>query len=214
MANPFDVLNSLGSASKVLVDKGLNDFSDWYDDTFPGYSPGSNMGFAPGDVPFGVGPSMSANGSPQEGAVLPSGSSSAASVPEYLDMGNFGQAYDLSKLSPDKAFDHYETILGRMYSTAEREASQAFNSAEAKAAFDRELQADSTKYQRLVSDLRAAGVNPMLAFGSGSATASGVNSAAASASGGSSSAASSHSNSASKIATAFASIAKVIAALA
>lgn len=37
------------------------------------------------------------------------------------------------------------------------------NEESAKAAYERELQADSTKYQRQVKDLQAAGLNPMLA---------------------------------------------------
>lgn len=47
---------------------------------------------------------------------------------------------------------------------AQREANQ-FSHDEARLAYERALQADSTKYQRQVSDMRAAGLNPMLAAG-------------------------------------------------
>lgn len=41
---------------------------------------------------------------------------------------------------------------------------QAYNSSQAIAQFNRELEADSTRYQRTVADLKAAGLNPMLAL--------------------------------------------------
>lgn len=45
--------------------------------------------------------------------------------------------------------------------------SQAASSAESKAAWDRYLEADNTKYQRMFADMRAAGINPLIAFSGG-----------------------------------------------
>lgn len=51
---------------------------------------------------------------------------------------------------------------GAALTGAEREAN-AFNAEQSQLAFERELSADSTRYQRSVADMQAAGLNPMLA---------------------------------------------------
>lgn len=144
-----------------------------------------------------------------------SDASSAASLPPWLSQEPFDNAaFQWNQMSPDKAYEHFESILDRQYTTAEREAAQEYNSSEAVKAYERELAADSTKYQRLVSDLRAAGINPMVAFSSGSASASGVSSSGGTSSGGSASKASakgSVANSAAAIASVILTLGKLAA---
>lgn len=68
------------------------------------------------------------------------------------------------------------SMTGAGLTGAEIQANQ-FNAEQAQLAYERELSADSTKYQRSVADMKAAGLNPMLAAGS---TGGSVNSSAAS----------------------------------
>lgn len=60
----------------------------------------------------------------------------------------------------------YQIAKDQALTGAQREANQ-FSHDEAQLAYERALQADSTKYQRQVRDMAAAGLNPMLAAGSG-----------------------------------------------
>lgn len=77
--------------------------------------------------------------------------------------------------------------LNRSFNAAEAQKQRDFASAQAVAQWERELQMSATQYQRTVGDLKAAGLNPMLAVTKGpgayhsSAAAAGT---AASASGG------------------------------
>lgn len=57
-------------------------------------------------------------------------------------------------------------LSGSGLTDAEKEAN-AFSAQQAELAFNRELEASNTQYQRKVADLQAAGINPMLAAGSG-----------------------------------------------
>lgn len=71
------------------------------------------------------------------------------------------------------------------FNAREAEKNRVFNAEQAQLAFQRELSADSTKYQRATADMLAAGLNPMLAAGSGggsvnSSPASGTPASAAS----------------------------------
>lgn len=74
-------------------------------------------------------------------------------------------------------------LTGAQLTGAEREANQ-FSHDEAQLAFDREMQASNTAYQRKVADMQAAGINPMMAASSGvsvpaSSTAASVSPSAA-----------------------------------
>ena len=53
------------------------------------------------------------------------------------------------------------------FAASEAEKNRQFQSSEAQLAYERTLQADSTKYQRQVEDMKAAGINPMMAVSSG-----------------------------------------------
>lgn len=70
---------------------------------------------------------------------------------EYSDIGNQNNLGNL-----------FAKVTGSRLTDSEREANE-FNASQAELAFNRELQADSTRYQRTVADMQAAGINPMMA---------------------------------------------------
>lgn len=74
---------------------------------------------------------------------------------------------------------HYQDLA---YDREKFLSTQEFNHNEAQLAYERALDADSTKYQRQVKDMIKAGLNPMLAAGSSAGT---INPSAASSSSGS-----------------------------
>lgn len=67
----------------------------------------------------------------------------------------------------DREFSAEQVLKQQKYNTLEREAAQKYNSAEAQLTREWQTEMDNTKYQRMVEDLRAAGINPMLAVGNG-----------------------------------------------
>lgn len=108
------------------------------------------------------------------------------------DISSFGKTVnDLTGTTASNQFSAEQAALSREHETRERIASQEFNSAEAQKSRDWSEMMESTRYQRAMSDMMAAGVNPLLAFMSGSAGApagSGSTSAANSSPGASASA--------------------------
>lgn len=62
-------------------------------------------------------------------------------------------------------FNAKQAALQREFATSEREASQAFNNAQAERQMAFQEHMAGTQYQRAVSDMQAAGVNPALAMG-------------------------------------------------
>lgn len=75
-----------------------------------------------------------------------------------------------------------ENIKAREHATAERIASEAFNAAEAEKLREWQERLANTSYQRAVEDLKAAGINPILAAGtSGAATPVGASAKSAAA---------------------------------
>lgn len=102
------------------------------------------------------------------------GTSSAASDSQALDMSSL--IHDLNSMegeSAETAFERQKELLS---------LSGDINSALAKEAFERSMEADSTKIQRYVADMKKAGINPIIAFSSGMPSIGSPSSSAASAS--------------------------------
>lgn len=76
--------------------------------------------------------------------------------------------FNADEAARSRAWSHDEAILGRQ-----------FNSSEAQLARDFSERMSNSAYQRAVADMRAAGINPMLAYMKGGATTPGADAASA-----------------------------------